>query len=554
MTYHPTRRLLYAYRLTFRVLASYLWLTILTKIFGSNRLQERRFACHRRNAQRIKTGFLELKGIFIKVGQTLSVMTNFLPEALLDGLEGLQDAVPPHDYEEIQERFRIEFDKTPDELYRSFDPTPIASASIGQVHRASLHDGTPVAVKVQYPNIGHIVAVDLKILRRIFGLLHLFFPTYQMKAVFAEIAQMIRAELDYQIEQQNLETIKSHFVGDEDFIFPDVYPEFSTHKVITLKYIEGIKVSHTDKLSELGIDLKAVATKIIHGYCQQIFVDGFYHADPHPGNILIVPGEEGRFQIALLDFGAVAQIDETMRQGMTHFIEGLIRRDTRQLANALRRMGFVARDNQDEAFDRLVEYFYEKFVGLKIENFSQLQLTDFHNLQDFVELKKLDISLRDLMGYFQIPNNWILLERTLLLALGLTAQLTPELNPVEIIIPYVEESILKDRSFKDIVLESTKDVGLAYLMLPREIEKTLKLLRQGQLKVQDPAQKHLGQAIIGTGERLTYGLLGIVGASLGQWWELQGQTQWAQWHYYGAGACGVLFSISLLKSFFRRRP
>lgn len=548
MQAHFWRRYWKAYRMTWSVLVSYLCLGLLSRFLGEARTRDFYQASHRRNARRIQETILELKGLFIKVGQTLSIMTNFLPEPLTQGLEALQDAVPPHPYAAIKERFRQEFSKTPEELFAEFEEEPIASASLGQVHVAVLKDGTQVAVKVQYPEIDQIVAVDLKALKRIFNLLHLFFPTYGLKEVYQEIAEMVLQELDYQYEGKNLELIRKNFAGDKRFLFPEVFWDYSSKKVLTLEFMEGIKVTDLGGLKQRQVNPRALATSIIESYCKQIFIDGVYHADPHPGNLMVRAAEAGSFQVILVDFGAIARISERMREGITVFAEGLIKRDTRMLANALRQMGFVAKENEEEAFNKLVEYFYTKLVSLRIENFQKLDLMQFQNIEDLLELKKLNISFRDLMGSFHVPRDWVLLERTLLLALGVTSQLDPHLNPIEIILPYVEQFVLKDRSLADALVQMTKEAGLSYLQLPHEIKKTLQSINQGNLTIRDRETRQQTKRLYILGHQFLYALLGLAALGMGHWWNLAGQAAMARYHYGGASFFGVILLISLLKN------
>lgn len=530
------------------ILSSYLWLAIQKKILGEAWAQEKTERIHRRNALRIETSILGLKGLFIKVGQMLSIMSNFLPQALTQGLEGLQDSVPPHPYEAIEKRFQEEFQKKPEELFRDFETTPIASASLGQVHAARLKDGTKVAVKVQYPEIDEIVQSDLKTLKRIFGLLHLFFPVYGLRNVYQEIAEVITRELDYNFEGKNLELLKKNFEKEKDFLFPDVYWEFSSSKVLTLRYMEGTKISAVEELKKIGIDPAEVATKIIHAYCKQIFIDGVYHADPHPGNLLVQKGADGRVKIILVDFGATARISQQMRQGITLFAEGLIKRDTKLLAHALREMGFVARRDSFEPFEQLVEYFYDKISGIKIENFRNLDLSQFQNLENLIELRKIKISFRDLMTSFHVPKDWILLERALLLMMGLCAHLDPGLNPIEIVLPYVERFVLKDKSLAEVMVTLTKEIAVSYLQLPHEIRKTLKKLNEGTLTIRSKELPAHTRQLYVLGHQLLYGVLGISGLFLSAYWKGRGFDDYGNYSLYGSLFFGLVLAGSILRN------
>ncbi len=543
-----TKRFWKAYTTFLSILASYFVFALWKKIVGEARLQEATERLHRKNARRIETAILELKGLFIKMGQMLSIMSNFLPPAFTEGLERLQDDVPPHPYEAIEKRFLEEFQKTPLEIFQKFEEAPIASASLGQVHVAYLKDGTKVAVKVQYPEIDAVVRDDLVILRRIFAILHLLLPAYGLKSVFEEISEVVLKELDYHVEAHNIEMFRKNFAGQDTILFPEVFPELSSKKILTQRFVEGFKVTSVPQIEKEGIDPHDVATRLIHAFCKQIFIDGHYHADPHPGNILI-RRSDGRLQIILLDFGATATISETMRRGITSFAEGLIRRDTKLLAAAMREMGFVARKDNFDPFEDLVEYFYSKLANLKIENFRKLNLSEIHNLEDILELKKLKISFKDLMNSFHVPKDWILLERTLLLAMGLCAHLAPTLNPIEIVLPYVEQFVLKDRTFTEMVVDLTKQVVLSYIQLPHELHKTLKRLNEGNLSVESKGlEKHTRQ-MYALGHQFLYGFLGLGLAGFSYYWREQGIEDWARYGLYGAG----FFGAALLISFMRNR-
>ncbi len=541
-------RFIKAYRSVFTVLTSYLFFGFQKKILGEGWARERMSDVHRKNARRIERTILELKGLFIKVGQMLSIMSNFLPEDLTQGLEGLQDSVPPHPYEAIEARFKEEFQKTPGEMFARFEEVPIASASLGQVHAGFLKDGTKVAIKVQYPEIDEIVKSDLKTMKRIFGLLHLFFPAYGLKSVYAEIAEVILGELDYVYEGKNLELLKANFASENDFLFPDVFWEHSTSKILTLRFMEGSKISSLEEFKKQGIDAGGVARRIIHAYCKQIFIDGVYHADPHPGNLLVQKSGADGFKIVLVDFGATARISERMRHGITLFAEGVIKRDTRVLANAMREMGFIARPDSFEPFEHLVDYFYEKLSNIKIENFRQLDLSQLSHLEDLLELRKIKISFRDLMTSFHVPKDWILLERTLLLIMGLCALLDPKLNPIEIVLPYVEKFVLKDKAMSEVALAISKQLLLSYIQLPGEIQRTLRRLNEGSLTLKIKGQEDHTRRLYVLGHQILYAGLGVAGLFLSVHWRQADLADYANYALYGSLFFGGVLGISFLRN------
>jgi predicted unusual protein kinase regulating ubiquinone biosynthesis (AarF/ABC1/UbiB family) len=474
-------RYLRAYSLTFKIIFRYLWLFILAKVFSEIRMQRIYYKAHIQSSQEIIKALQELKGLFIKIGQTLSVMSNFLPETFVKGLESLQDDVAAHDFSEIEERFQKDFGKSSNELFARIEREPIASASLAQVHVAHLKSGEKLAVKVQYPGIESLTHKDLKTLRRIFSLIDFLLPQYNLKIIYEECEEVILEELDFQKEAQNIDAIANHFKNQNEFIFPKVFQECSSQKVLALSFIEGVKVTQGEKLDEMGIDKQKLCRQILNFFCKQIFVDGIYHADPHPGNIIITP--QGK--IALIDFGAIASISQEMRQGMAVFVEGLIKKEADQLSQALRMMGFVSRKSDEETLDRVVEYFYSKISNIKIENFKKINITEFHDLNDLVELKKMDVSFRELSHLFVVPKEWILLERTLLILSGVSAELDEKHNPIETVIPYVEEFLLgKEKGFNDLVLQAGKDLILSYINLPHKLERLFKKIDSGKVEIQ----------------------------------------------------------------------
>src|SRR3954470_1473619 len=298
-------RSLRAYWTTWKVIWSYLWLRFRARFHSPTWVEHKLREVNLRNARRIERTIIELQGLFIKVGQLISIMTNFLPEEFRRELEGLQDAVPPRPYEDIEARLREELGRKPSELFAQFEMRPIASASIGQVHIARLENGQKVAVKVQYPDIEEVVRRDLLTLRRIFRIIGWFIPYQGLEELYREIRAIILEELDYRAEAENAERIARNFEGRTDVAFPKVVDELSTGRVLVTHFEAGCKITDKQGVKKLGIDRGQLAKQVVEIYCQQIFADGCYHADPHPGNLLVRPGavEDGPPTIVFLDFG-----------------------------------------------------------------------------------------------------------------------------------------------------------------------------------------------------------------------------------------------------------
>ena len=513
----PRFRVARAYSVTIRVLASYLWLRLWRPLLGPDAYARGLVERHRRNARRVERTILELNGLFIKVGQLISILTNFLPEEFRSGLERLQDQVPARPLEQIRGRIRQEFGKEPEELFAWFDPVPLASASLAQVHEARMHDGRRVALKVQHADIDRIVRLDLRAIRRILGIIQFFTRIRGLESYHSEVRAMIMEELDFTKEAEHITLIASRFTEDPMVRFPVVVPEFSTGRVLTTEFLEGDKVTDVEALEAHGIDRTALAQRILTAYCQMIFIDGVYHADPHPGNILVRP--DGG--IVFLDFGAVGELSPEMKDGIPMFLEGVIRRDNGKITGALRRMGFVARAEDPnvagDVAERVIEYFQRRFLeDLTIESWSlsDVQVDMKTKLEAMADLRKLDISFRDLTSTFEVPKDWVLLERTLLLLLGLCTFLDPALNPMRTIQPYLQEFVLgRDRDWVGLTRGAVRDMALSALTIPEGIQRFLVRANRGELEVRVSGLRESAGLLYAAAHQLMYSLL-ATGASV----------------------------------------
>ena len=510
----PRFRLAKAYRVTFRVLASYLALRLRRPFLGPEGYRRRLIERHRVNARRVERAILELDGLFIKVGQLISILANFLPEEFRRELEGLQDAIPARPVEEIVERIEREFGRGPDALFASWNPEPMASASLAQVHEARLHDGRRVAVKVQHADIDEIAQLDLTAIRRILAIAQFFTRLRGLESYHSEISAMIREELDFRKEAEHIATIGSRFVNDPMVGFPVVVPELSTEKVLTTELVEATKVTDLLELERHGIDRPALAQRILTAYCQMIFVDGVYHADPHPGNILVRDDSS----IVFVDFGAVGELSRDMKEGIPQFLEGVIKRDASRITSALRRMGFVARVDdggravaEEDVAERVITYVQRRFLEqVSLESFSlkDVQVDVRAKAAMLADLRKLDVSFRELTQTFQVPKDWVLLERTVLLLLGLCTTLDPAMAPMRTIQPYLQEFVLgDDQDWVGLVRSAVKDMALSVLTLPEGVNRLVARANRGELEVRVQGLRESADLVYAAAQQLVFGVL-----------------------------------------------
>ncbi len=315
--YSGPRRVRKAYWTAAVVMFSYFWLNLKSKFFGQAWYDRRITALHLRNAERVKSAILQLNGLFIKIGQLLSILSNFLPEEFQKPLAELQDKIPPRPFDQVRERIERELGQSPETLFARFNETPLAAASIGQAHRAQLQDGTEVVVKVQHADIEEIARIDLEIMRRLTVFISFFFHIKGMGYMYTQVRKMIEEELDFASEARYMTQIAANLSANERIFVPEVHPAFSTTRVLTTTFYEGVKISELSQLDTWKIERRDLAVRLLRVYCKMLLQDGLYHADPHPGNILVQ--QDG--SIVLLDFGATGQLSPAMREGIPQLIE-----------------------------------------------------------------------------------------------------------------------------------------------------------------------------------------------------------------------------------------
>jgi predicted unusual protein kinase regulating ubiquinone biosynthesis (AarF/ABC1/UbiB family) len=541
-------RFVRAYFTTFQVIGSYLWLAAMGRLFGRAYVAQRQRAVHILNARRVEATILALQGLFIKVGQLLSILANFLPEEFRSELEGLQDQVPPRPYDEISQRIEEELGKKVDTLFTSFQKAPMASASLGQVHEARLPDGRRVAVKVQHKDIDAIVRLDLKTIRRIMAIVQWFVPVEGLDAYYHQIKELLRQELDFVLEAESVERIARNFVENPKVIFPVPIRELSTRRVLTSTFVEGKKIADAAGLAQMGIDRKDVATRLVRAYCQMIFVDGLYHADPHPGNVLVA--RDGA--LILLDFGATAELSPEMRAGIPEFLEGVIRRDSDRLIKALRKMGFLSRTSDETVAEKVIEHFHRRFqeeVKLESLNLKDIKIDPQRGLEGMLDLRRMNVGLKELSGAFHVPKDWVLLERTIVLLYGCCSLLDPELNPMGIIQPYLQEFVLGNRDWRQIAMEAIRDTAMSAMTLPEDLKRYLTRATRGELEVRVRGVQESARTIYAIGRQVIYTAVAIASGFAGLELRSLGEVLLAKVLF---GVAGFATLLLVLSSFFAR--
>ena len=503
-------RLTRAYAAALRVGLSYLWFEVWGWVRGARWKARRRAALHARNGRRVRRSILRLRGLFVKAGQLASVLTTLLPEPFRAELEGLQDRVPASPPDAARARVASELGAPPEALFVDFEPLPVASASLAQVHRARLAtvaasgegaggDGVggvrEVAVKVQHADIDAIARLDLRAIQTILRVVGRVFGIRGLREQFVEIEDVILGELDFEREAANGQEI-GRALG-AGLAVPAVVPERSSRRVLTTEYVDGIKAGDLAALDAAGVDRLRLAERILDAYGAMIFRDGLYHADPHPGNLLVRldPAQPDGFEVVFLDFGAVARLTPQMRQGLAEMIAGVLARDAARVTGALDTMGFTADAGAPEATAavlQLVEGVHERMLrGVDPMAFRLGDLTlDFAidaKLDAFEQMGDLGVSVTDLASAFRVPRDWILLERTALLLIGLCAALAPDVNPLKVLEPHIRP-LTRDATSAvgQALLAQLQTAGRTLLGLPARLDRVLTEAETGALVVRQP--------------------------------------------------------------------
>lgn len=421
--------------------------------------------------ERLRHALEELGPTYVKLGQIASTRPDILPDFLIRELEKLQDQVAPFPYSEVCQIIEQELGKKPLEIFRCFEETPIAAASIGQVHRAVLQSGEEVAVKVQRPQITQRIETDLEILfdlaiiaeRRID-----WAKQYQLKEMVEEFARSLRAELDYTIEGHNTERISSQFEKSREVHIPKIYWGYSSKRILTLEYVHGVKLSQIDELKSMGYNLKTIAEDLVKIMFNQILIAGFFHGDPHPGNILILPGQV----ISLIDFGMVGHISTEMKYNFSSLVIGMMRRKTKDMVDAVLDMGIVPVDINMRLLYRDVDRLREKYLDVAM---SEIHLGEAVN----------DLFKVAYRHHIQIPSDLVMLGKSLLSLEGLVEQLDPEISIIDIAEPYGKRLLrerLEPKNVAEMTWNNIKDTLDLAVDLPQQAKEFFRTAQNGKIR------------------------------------------------------------------------
>ncbi|WP_136707940.1 AarF/UbiB family protein [Agromyces sp. H66] len=509
------RRLL---RFAMRYMVQAWWFEIFLPRIGLAKPAARgRAARLQRIARNFHTLAVALGGLMIKVGQFMSSRLDVLPPEITKELEGLQDEVPPVEFAQIRTLAEAELGVPLEHAYAFFDPEPLAAASLGQAHRARLTPAeaaetgfADVVVKVQRPGIEAIVDVDLAALRRVAGWLNrvkLVSSHVDLPRLVEEFAQTSLEEIDYLHEALNAERFAEEFADDDRVRVPEIAWERLTRRVLTLQDVTAIKINDLAGLRAAGIDPSAVAADFAPVMFDQLFVDGFFHADPHPGNIFVTPlpagsRADGRdWALTFVDFGMMGEVPDSLRRGLQRFLIAVAARNGRQLVDSVKDLGVLLPSADTAELERAMTELFARFGGM---GFADLRQLDERELRGFAI--EFSATMRALP--FQLPENFLLIIRAMSLTSGMCSSLDPDFNIWNAVEPYAGRLLRDERggTVRAFAQEAVSIAGIA-ARLPRRLDDVVTRIEDGKLAVETPRLDQRIRQLERTGRRVVSAIL-----------------------------------------------
>jgi len=499
-------------------------------------------------AERLRSAFGELGVTFIKLGQTLSTRADLLPADVIEELSKLQDAAPRVPLEMIRQVILEDLGEYPEELFERFDPEPIASASIGQVHGARRHDGREVVIKVRRPDVEQQVEADLGILTGIADWAQVntaFGRDYALRPIVDEFAYTIRNELDYRREGENADRLRRAFAEDRRVWIPLIHWDLSTHRVLTMERVTGVKISDLETLDELGIRRRTIAENAVAVFMHQLLDLGYFHADPHPGNYFA----QTDGSIAIVDFGMVGRVTESLRMRLLRAGLAALHEDSEALAEELYALGVAGRRADRPAFQRDLDHLIGRYGGTSLRELSATAVTR--------ELTGIAFRHR-----LQLPSDLALLFRVGAMSEGVGLMLDPDFHFLEFASPFFRQRWKEHNSLSAASQRfgrSALEAAELAAELPRRSSRLLARLERGEIELNvnheglgafsaqlQQMANRLALAVILAASVVTLGL------ALG-FGDFPGRATYASWMFWPGLIFSLLFGAGLLMSIWRAK-
>ena len=423
-------------------------------------------------AERVRMACEELGPTYIKLGQILSTRPDLVPVDFIKELSKLQDNVPSSPFSEVNKIIESELGAPPEDIFDFFEKAPLASASIGQVYRATLKDGEEVAVKVQRPGIKKIIEVDLEIMLHLATLMERHIEEmslYQPVKIVEEFARTLEREIDYTIEATNMERIARNFLNDLTIYVPKVFRDTTTESILTTELVEGIKVSEIDRLEKAGLDRKLITVRGADVVLKQIIKHGFFHADPHPGNIFVLPDNV----ICLLDFGMTGSVDRRTREDFVDLAESVVNRNESRATQVLLKLTYWDEDPDIRLLEKDVADFMGRHLYKPLKDIKIGKL--LHNLLDLAFQHRL-----------RIPPDIFLMLKAFSAVEGVGFMLDPDFDMIKQAAPFIKEvklSRLSPQRITGDIFRLAIELFQFVQNFPKDILSITRLIKQQKLSL-----------------------------------------------------------------------
>ena len=488
------------------------WDLFLPRVGFSKWSNHTRSERYRTIAARYRSLAIQMGGVLIKVGQFLSARVDVLPEVVTTELAGLQDEVPSENFEDIQSVIESEFGMPVVEKYLAFEKIPLAAASLGQAHLATLvlnHEQAvkldagltdddidqpieyPVVVKIQRPGIEKIIATDLAAIRTVGGWIKRYPPIKKrvnIPGLIAEFSRTLHEEIDYLAEGRNAETFALNFSDQPGILVPKVVWSHTTKRVLTLQDVRGIKITDYDEITNAGIEKTEVASRLLNTYLKQIFEDGFFHADPHPGNLFVMPINEAadqlpavlNWKLTFIDFGMVGRMKPEIREGLRELIIGIGLQDASRVTKSYQILGILLPGADIALLEKAEAEMFRRFWGKGMDELSNINME---------EVQAFTYEFREILYKmpFQLPQDLIFLGRAIGILSGMCMGLDPQINVFEHLGPFAQK-IISEEAKHDWSYWVNEAGGIVkkLISLPIRADSVITKLERGELIIQDP--------------------------------------------------------------------
>lgn len=410
-------------------------------------------------AERMRLALEELGPTFVKLGQILSTRPDVIPRAFIQEFAKLQDRVPSFPFEGVREQIHAELERPAEECFAFIDPEPLAAASIAQVHRARLLTGEEVVVKVRRPGVVELVETDIDAMMGLAILADRHLPgseIYDPVGLVKEFARTIRREMDFSREGHTIEKFAENFAGDPTLYFPTVYWDYTGRGVLTMEYIDGIKVTDLSALEAAGLDRRLVARRGADAFLQMVLNHGFFHGDPHPGNVLILPDNV----ICLLDYGMVGRLDTQLKGYLTDILLAIVQRDVDEVISLLLYSGEIADTLDTRALRRDLSSFIDSYYEIPLQE---------------IEVGRMLLEFLEIITTYHIKfqPDLMLLAKALVAIEGMGRELDPGFDMVEHLRPFMQKA-LRDRFSPRQLFRDMGGNFMSYITLARNLPRDLK--------------------------------------------------------------------------------